>query len=113
MALMMARQINDLIWRGCLCAALLLASLALHAQPASNSADGGSRGVYQLAVGDRIKVHVLGHEDLSVEVQVSDSGEIIYPLLGELEVVGLTREEIEELIYYRLKPDYLRGSSPQ
>lgn len=63
--------------------------------------------VYHLAVGDRIKVHVLGQEDLSVELQVSDTGEIIYPLLGELKVVGLTREQAEGLIYTMLKPDYL------
>ena len=107
MALMVARQMNDLIRRSCLCAALLLASIALHAQPASVADGGDSRGDYELAVGDRIKVHVLGQEDLSVEVQVSDSGEIIYPLLGELRVVGLTREEIEDLVYNRLKPDYL------
>ncbi len=62
---------------------------------------------YHLAVGDRIKVHVLGQDDLSVELLVSDTGEIIYPLIGELTVAGLTREQTETLIYNRLKPDYL------
>ena len=38
---------------------------------------------------------------------MSDTGEIIYPLLGAVEVVGLTREQTEALLYDRLKPDYL------
>ena len=62
---------------------------------------------YRLSVGDRIKVNVLGQADLSVELRVSDTGEIIYPLLGELKVEGLTREETERLVYQKLKPDYL------
>lgn len=62
---------------------------------------------YRLSVGDRIKVNVLGQADLSVELRVSDTGEIIYPLLGAVEVVGLTREQTEALLYDRLKPDYL------
>jgi len=62
---------------------------------------------YRLAPGDRIKVSVLGQSDLSVEVQVSDSRSIIYPLLGELKVGGLSREETEVLIYQELKGPYL------
>ena len=62
---------------------------------------------YQLAPGDKIKVHVLGQEDLSVEVQVSDTNSIIYPLLGELSVSNLTRGQTEELIHDALKGEYL------
>ena len=63
--------------------------------------------VYHLSIGDSIKVHVMGQEDISVEVRVNDTGTIIYPLLGELEVVNLSREQTEQLIYNKLKPDYL------
>ena len=62
---------------------------------------------YQLAPGDKIKVHVLGQEDLSVEVQVSHTNSIIYPLLGELSVANLTRGQTEELIHDALKGEYL------
>ena len=62
---------------------------------------------YFLAVGDRIKIHVLGQGELSIEARVSDTGEIIYPLLGEIAVVGLSREQVAELLYSKLKPDYL------
>jgi protein involved in polysaccharide export with SLBB domain len=62
---------------------------------------------YQLAPGDKIKVHVLGQEDLSVEVQVSDTNSIIYPLLGELSVANLTRGQTEQLVQDALKGAYL------
>lgn len=62
---------------------------------------------YQLAPGDKIKVHVLGQEDLSVEVQVSDTNSIIYPLLGELSVTNLTRGQTEQLVHDALKGAYL------
>jgi protein involved in polysaccharide export with SLBB domain len=62
---------------------------------------------YQLSPGDRIRVHVLGQEDLSVERQVSDTNSIIYPLLGELSVSSLTRSQTEALIHDALKGQYL------
>ncbi len=90
----LTRRLLVLVFMVCL---LPYASLA---QAAENSA-------YHLSAGDIIKIHVMGQEDLSVEVPVSDTGEIIYPLLGELKVAGLTREETERLVYQKLKPDYL------
>ncbi|MFT5609529.1 MAG: protein involved in polysaccharide export with SLBB domain [Arenicella sp.] len=62
---------------------------------------------YQLAPGDKISVHVLGQEDLSVELQVSDTNSIIYPLLGKLSVASLTRSQTEALIHDALKGEYL------
>ncbi|MCB1703957.1 MAG: polysaccharide export protein [Halioglobus sp.] len=84
---------------------LLAPLLCLLAWPALAQVTGNTD--YHLSAGDVIRVHVMGQEDLSVEVPVSDTGDIIYPLLGELKVEGLTREETERLVYQKLKPDYL------
>lgn len=62
---------------------------------------------YRLTAGDQIEVHVLGQDDLNVEVQVSDTNTIIFPLIGELTVGNLTREEVEQLIHDALKDGYL------
>lgn len=62
---------------------------------------------YQLSPGDKIRIYVLGQEDLSVELQISDTNSIIYPLIGELSVANLTREQIEKLIHDALEGDYL------
>jgi polysaccharide export outer membrane protein len=62
---------------------------------------------YKLAPGDRLRIIVLGHGDLSIEAQVSDDNSIIYPYLGELVIGGLTRDEVESLVYNALKGPYL------
>ena len=62
---------------------------------------------YGLAAGDRVKTFVLGEPDLSVEVDVSDEGKIWFPLLGELQVAGLTAKQVEDLITEQLRGDYL------
>lgn len=94
------RLLTALIWL------LPYASLA-QVLPAPDVVGAPEDSAYHLSPGDVIKVHVMGQEDLSVEVPVSDTGEIIYPLLGELRVEGLTREETERLVHNQLKPDYL------
>lgn len=99
-------QAKPALWLG-----LLLLVVDAGAAPAESPADAipgeTANYAYHLSVGDRIKVNVLGQPDLSVELRVSDTGEIIYPLLGAVEVVGLTREQVEALLYDMLKPDYL------
>ena len=62
---------------------------------------------YILVPGDKIQIHVLGQSDLSLEAQISDLGTIIYPLLGEVSVAGLSRLEAEQTILEGLKGPYL------
>jgi len=87
--------------------ALLLLLPVLAAGQPESLGDAGLEPSYRLAVGDQIRVFVLGQPDLSVDVRVNDTGNIIYPLLGEVALEGVTREEAEELLYNKLKPDYL------
>ncbi|KJJ84491.1 Polysaccharide export protein [Candidatus Omnitrophus magneticus] len=46
-------------------------------------------------------------ENLSRKVRVSSKGMISFPLLGEVEVTGLTVHEIESKLTYLLEKDYL------
>lgn len=62
---------------------------------------------YRLGSGDKILINVYGEDDLTVETQLSDSGLVNYPFLGELKVTGLTVAELETRIYTGLKGDYL------
>lgn len=62
---------------------------------------------YRLSFGDKVRIAVFGEPDLSVSERISDRGTISYPLLGELEVSGLTPAELEQLIASRLKGPYL------
>lgn len=62
---------------------------------------------YRLGTGDRIEIRVFGEPDLSVETRIGDDGIIVYPFLGEINVIGLTVREVENRIVEGLRPDYL------
>ena len=64
---------------------------------------------YRLGPNDVIKVQVFGEEDITTETRVSGDGKIGLPLLGVLEIKGLTVKETEELIAKRLAEGYLKN----
>ncbi|EIJ41415.1 periplasmic protein involved in polysaccharide export [Beggiatoa alba B18LD] len=57
---------------------------------------------YQLASGDQITITVFGEDSLSGNYRLSDAGTISYPLLGELQISGLTIGDLEKLLATRL-----------
>ncbi len=88
--------------RQCLSAALLgllVTAAVTQAAPADE---------YRLATGDRLKVTVYGHEDLSGEFEVDASGDISLPLVNEIRAAGRTLDELQAAIVAALQPDYLR-----
>lgn len=64
---------------------------------------------YQLGTGDLLRVTVFGHEDLSGEFEVSSSGEITLPLIGDVTARNLTLSQLEDRIINQLQPDYLKN----
>lgn len=62
---------------------------------------------YRLGAGDKIKVIVFGHNDLSGEFQLDGNGRISLPLLKEIQASELTVTGLETAITSRLSPDYL------
>jgi polysaccharide export outer membrane protein len=58
---------------------------------------------YLLAPGDILKITVFKNTDLSVDVRVSESGMISYPLIGSVPVSGLTLPAAERKIAQMLK----------
>lgn len=57
-----------------------------------------AQGASALGPGDSIKVTVYNHPDLSTEAQVSDKGTINFPLIGEVDVNGLSKSQAEDRI---------------
>ena len=53
----------------------------------------GAAGDYGLSTGDLVRVTVYDHPDLATETRVTDSGGILFPLLGEVSVSGATANE--------------------
>ncbi|MDR7305616.1 polysaccharide export protein EpsE [Rhodoferax saidenbachensis] len=60
---------------------LCLCSMAAHAQ---------GKADYPLGAGDTIRVQVFQNPDLTIETRVSESGSITYPLIGAVEIGGLS-----------------------
>jgi polysaccharide export outer membrane protein len=71
------------------------------ASPAQPSSD------YRVGAGDVLEVTVFGNEDLSRAPAVQTSGTIALPLLGEVQVSGLTVSEIKNKLTNLLARDYL------
>ncbi len=67
------------------------------------------REVYLVDINDVLDIVVFEDEDLSVTLRVSEKGTISYPLIGEVEVKGLTAYEVENVLEKRLRDgDYLK-----
>lgn len=64
---------------------------------------------YQLGSGDRIRVTVFGHADLSGEFAVDGGGFVALPLVGNVKAGGLALQAFEQNIIKALKPDYLKN----
>jgi polysaccharide biosynthesis/export protein len=62
---------------------------------------------YRLGAGDSIKVQVYQSPDLTVEARVSESGIINYPLVGRINIGGLTVPDAESRIAQALKHNHI------
>jgi polysaccharide export outer membrane protein len=62
---------------------------------------------YQVGPGDGLEVTVIGNDDLSRIPTVQTNGAIVLPLLGEVQVAGLTVGEIQRKVTSLLEKDYL------
>jgi len=57
---------------------------------------------YRLGPGDLLKISAFGYPDLNTEVRVTQSGNITFPMVGEVAVAGLSTGATESLLAKRL-----------
>jgi len=60
---------------------------------------------YKVGPGDLLDINVFGVEQLNTTVRVSESGKVTLHLLGEVEVSGLTKPELEKKLTQLLSKD--------
>ncbi|MRR49938.1 MAG: polysaccharide export protein EpsE [Rhodocyclaceae bacterium] len=60
-------------------------------------------GDYQLGAGDAIRILVFQNPDLTLDTRVSEGGTITYPLIGTVQIGGLTISKAEQTIAASLK----------
>ena len=62
---------------------------------------------YKIETGDVLTITVYEQPDLTTKARVGPKGDITFPLLGNVDLTGLTVSETEEKITALLKEDYL------
>ena len=83
------------------CVAALIGTLLLAVSTAAIAIE------YKFGSGDQVRITVFGHEDLSGEFTISETGAVAFPLVGTLDLDGLTIRQAETVIVDALQPDYL------
>ena len=83
---------------------ILLASLFSQAEDAAPLEEG--REVYRLQRNDSIAVTMFQEEGMSRSALVGKSGSISFPLIGSVDIVGLTVPELEQRLTELYKKDY-------
>ena len=66
-----------------------------------------SRADYQLGAQDQLRVNVFGEPDLSGEFVVATNGTVSLPLIGDIDVEGLTVNEFQSKMEEMLRDGYL------
>lgn len=57
---------------------------------------------YRLGSGDLVRISVFDHPELGSELRVSQSGNVTFPLIGQVAVAGLSTAEVERALADRL-----------
>ncbi len=66
-------------------------------------------GEYKIGAGDVLAVTVYDEPDLTQQRRVNERGVLDFPLIGEVEVTGLTSSQVADRLEDRLFPRYLRN----
>ena len=64
---------------------------------------------YKIGAKDLLEISVFGLEEMNKTVRISEDGKITLPLLGEVEVEGLTKTELEKKLSHLLERKYLQN----
>ncbi|PKO93502.1 MAG: polysaccharide export protein EpsE [Betaproteobacteria bacterium HGW-Betaproteobacteria-1] len=91
----MKKHLERLI-KACLLICTLVGTLAFVPPLQAASSD------YQLGAGDLIRISVFQNADLELETRISEDGSINYPLIGTVELAGLSTGAAEQLIAEKL-----------
>ena len=75
-----------------------LAALVLAATGLNAAAQTKAQPDYPLGAGDALRIQVFQNPDLTIETRVSENGSVTYPLIGAVELGGLSIAAAEKKI---------------
>lgn len=79
----------------------------LHGMPDQPPKDKNIVSTYTIGPEDVLKIQLYEHQDLTQTVTVTPEGSFTYPLLGRIQAVGLSVQQLEELMGKRLADGYV------
>jgi len=62
---------------------------------------------YKLGPGDTINISVYDEPDLTLQTRIGKSGVISFPFIDDINIIGLTKKQVEKTIHNGLLGDYL------
>src|ERR1041385_7506338 len=65
-------------------------------------------GTYTIRIGDMVELSVLGYPEFQTSTTVKESGALMVPLIGEVHVAGLTREQFVVTLRKKLA-EFVKG----
>ena len=80
----------------------------VQAQTSDPAPAAGSSFEYHVGAGDKVRIIVFGEESLTGEFFVSGGGKIAFPLIGDIDVKGLTIPQIQSAVEAKLRDGYLK-----
>jgi len=89
-------------------AVMVLLGFSWQPAQAAGATHGSTNGDYVLGVGDKIRVTTFGEDDLSGEFQVSSTGTVSMPLIGEVPAAGTTVAQLQSAITSKLASGYMK-----
>ncbi|MBI1260829.1 MAG: polysaccharide export protein [Rhizobiales bacterium] len=82
-------------------------AMDLPMQAGVSDADPSGTLDYKLGSGDKLRVNVFGEDDLSGEFDVTGTGKVSLPLIGQVQAMGLTLDQFSEEVANKLRDGYL------
>lgn len=78
------------------------------AGPLPPTGGSGHSGDYVLGIGDRVHVTVFGEPDLTGDMDISSTGMISMPLVGDIKAADSTTSQLRNTITEKLKDGYMK-----
>jgi polysaccharide biosynthesis/export protein len=101
----MGKRWRNLAWTSLLLPLLLLVASGARAENAAATPGAGATPTtgappqdYRIGAGDLLKIQVFGSPELSTDARVAQSGTITCPLIGSVNVAGLSSAEVEKTL---------------
>jgi polysaccharide export outer membrane protein len=72
-------------------------------------ADAQLENSYRLGSGDHVRITVFGQDQMTGEYTVDGTGNLAFPLIGQIRAGGLTADQLSHAVEAKLEPDYLKN----